>query len=115
MTRYEERILRRFIREALDKSLVEDGWEDPNVVIAKQQMLAIDDEEDEEFEDPYDELEQSAEEKQKLNQRDTYASDNSGLASSKPLAPRGGSGPKSGRTPGGRVASTQGRVYSAGY
>lgn len=112
MTRDQELVLRRFIRESL--SLDEDGWEDPSVVIAKQTML-VDDEDEDDFEDPYDELERNAEEKQKLNARDNYASDNTGLSSSKPLAPRGGSGPKSGRTPGGRVASTQGRVYSAGY
>ena len=111
----DEKFLRRFIREVLTSSLDEDGWEDPSVVFAKQTTLVDDEEQDELDDGNEDELNMTAKERNDQSKRDTYANANKSLSSVKPVAPSNPGGAQSGRTVGGRKASSHGRVYSTGY
>lgn len=109
MRLWEERILRKFIHKVLE----EDGWEDPQAVYAKQQTLVDDPDDDEDIDE---EKYSSTNPSKAVHGHDNYANANTSIASMKPIAPtKSSGGAGSGRNPGGKVASSSGRVYSAGY
>lgn len=96
------------LNESLDEG--EGMWDDVDDVLIIQPPYRGDEEnplydddvvEDPEPDDPYEELEYSSEDNWRLSRRDTYAKNNLGLSSFKPLAPKNTGGPQSGRSPGG--------------
>lgn len=122
-------MLRQIIRETI-RDVLDESWEDPkNVSHAVKHRFApivddsveVDSPTDESEDDDYDwerkrqSLEKRAKYNKQLRDRDTYARANVSMYSMKPLAPKSSGGAQTGRTPGGRTVSTQGRVYAAGY
>lgn len=115
MNLLEEVRLRRYIRSILSES----GWEDPDVVMFKLNYVEDSDvDEDDESNDDSKEsqykINKTVDTNQELSQRDNYSRANTSMASMKPLAPKQGGGPQSGRQPGGTKVSPS-RSYSAGY
>lgn len=126
--------LRKIIRETI-RDVLKESWEDPKNVphAVRHKFDPIvddsvevdqphdDDNDDVEDHNDYDwerkrqKLEKRAKHNKQLRDRDTFARANVSMYSMKPLAPKSGAGAQTGRTPGGRTVSTQGRVYAAGY
>jgi hypothetical protein len=106
------------LRKYIHNVLIEACWEDPAVVIAARHDGESDDHDDDDAHDELSpqskKLDAEATKNAMLAQRDTYGRANSGLATAKVTAPKGGSGPMSGRQPGNTRAGPQGH-YHRGY
>jgi hypothetical protein len=114
--------LRTIIRQ-----IIKESWEDPSTVLYSLkhdfdpivdddiENDSMEDEDDTNWERKRDKLEKRAKHNKQLRDRDTFARANVSLYSMKPIAPKQPGGAQSGRTPGGRTVSTQGRVSAAGY
>lgn len=113
-----------YIRCILAEGLEEgDGWEDPGVVMFKQDVSVIsdkdetDDEEDDEDSDTQvpDRMSKGVQDATELASRDTYGRGNTRLSSFKPTAPGREGGPASGRNPGGKNLGVSPTPYNAIY